>query len=37
MGKATKYMYYKKREEQNLAVQGILSGRDTGTLCAREG
>ena len=41
MGKAAKYMGYKSlQEEQNLAVKGILSGRDvfvTGSPRAREG
>ena len=40
MGKAAKYMRYKSlREEQNLAVKGILSGRDVfvpGSPCAHE-
>ena len=41
MGKAAKYMGYKSLwEEQNLAVKGILSGRDVfvaGSPRAREG
>ena len=41
MGKAAKYMGYKSlREVQNLAVKGILSGRDvfvTGSPRVREG
>ena len=41
MGKAAKYMGYESlREEQKLAVKGILSGRDvfvTGSPCALEG
>ena len=41
MGKAAKYIGYKSiREEQNLAVKGILSGRDvfvTGCPRTREG
>ena len=41
MGKTAKYMRYKSlQEEQNLAVKGILSGRDvfvTGSPRAHEG
>ena len=40
-GKVAKYMGYKSlREEQNLAVKGILSGRDVfviGSSCPRKG